>query len=169
MIEATRTREPLEAPLLDTGEVPGDHLGAAGFDSAFFAHLKVIRVFISLVKLLIHSQIMQRNWTYNKTTTMINRLELHVKKTGIESKTTKSLPMKTLNPVTAPGRLAGLRNNAVRFTQCTTQDGKNLTIPVTLECNVPNTTKGQKRKRDENKSTKPTVRWSKVARKTKGN
>lgn len=41
MIEAMRMREPHEAPLLDTGEVPGDHLGAAGFDSAFFAHLKV--------------------------------------------------------------------------------------------------------------------------------
>lgn len=44
MIEAVRTREPHEAPLLDNGEVPGDHLGAAGFDSAFFAHLKVNRV-----------------------------------------------------------------------------------------------------------------------------
>lgn len=41
MIEASRMREPEEAPKLDNGEVPGDHLGAAGFDSAFFAHLKV--------------------------------------------------------------------------------------------------------------------------------
>lgn len=41
MIEAVRVREANEAPLLDNGEVPGDHLGAAGFDSAFFAHLKV--------------------------------------------------------------------------------------------------------------------------------
>ncbi len=41
MIEALRVREAHEAPLKDNGEVPGDHLGAAGFDSAFFAHLKV--------------------------------------------------------------------------------------------------------------------------------
>lgn len=42
MIEALRIRETAEeARELDDGEVPGDHLGAAGFDSAFFAHLKV--------------------------------------------------------------------------------------------------------------------------------
>ena len=41
MIEAIRPRTSEEAPKLDTGEIPGDHLGAAGFDSAFFAHLKV--------------------------------------------------------------------------------------------------------------------------------
>lgn len=41
MIEALRVRESFEAPQMDNGEVPGDHLGAAGFDSAFFAHLKV--------------------------------------------------------------------------------------------------------------------------------
>lgn len=29
-----------EAPSLDNGDVPGDHLGAAGLDSALFAHLK---------------------------------------------------------------------------------------------------------------------------------
>lgn len=92
-----------------------------------------------------------------------------MKKTGTGSKTTKSPPLKTSNPAAAPGRLAGLRNNAVRFTQCTTQDGKNLTVPVTVERNIPNSTKGQKRKRDENKSPKPTVRWSKVARKCRGN
>ena len=46
MLEAMRVREAQEAPLLDNGEVPGDHLGAAGFDSAFFAHLKVILLFI---------------------------------------------------------------------------------------------------------------------------
>ena len=42
MIESLRIRETAEeARDLDNGEVPGDHLGAAGFDSAFFAHLKV--------------------------------------------------------------------------------------------------------------------------------
>ena len=41
MVEAVRPRDPEEAPKLDNGEVPGDRLGAAGFDSAFFAHLKV--------------------------------------------------------------------------------------------------------------------------------
>jgi hypothetical protein len=42
MIEAMRTRETAEeAREYDNGEVPGDRLGAAGFDSAFFAHLKV--------------------------------------------------------------------------------------------------------------------------------
>ena len=42
MIEAMRIRETAEeARELDNGEIPGDHLGAAGFDSAFFAHLKV--------------------------------------------------------------------------------------------------------------------------------
>ncbi|EFX77102.1 hypothetical protein DAPPUDRAFT_321692 [Daphnia pulex] len=142
MIEAMRMREPHEAPLLDTGEVPGDHLGAAGFDSAFFAHLK-------------------RNWTYNKSTTMINRLEMQVKKTGNGSKTAKSPQTKTSNPSTAPGRLASLRDNAVRFTQCTTQDGTNLTIPVTVVENETNP-RSIKRKRNDSKNSTPTVRWSKV-------
>ncbi|XP_045025411.1 general transcription factor 3C polypeptide 1 isoform X2 [Daphnia magna] len=142
MIEAMRMREPHEAPLLDTGEVPGDHLGAAGFDSAFFAHLK-------------------RNWTYNKATTMINRLELQVKKTGTGGKADKSPQTKTSNLAAAPGRLASLRDNAIRFTQCTTQDGTNLTIPVTLVDNA-NPTRGQKRKRHDSKKSSPTVGWSKV-------
>ena len=42
MLEAVRPRLADEAPSLDDGHVPGDHLGAAGFDSALFAHLKVI-------------------------------------------------------------------------------------------------------------------------------
>ena len=42
MVEAMRIRETAEeARALDDGQVPGDHLGAAGFDSAFFSHLKV--------------------------------------------------------------------------------------------------------------------------------
>ena len=41
MIEAVRPRLVEEAIALDVGQVPGDHLGAAGFDSALFAHLKV--------------------------------------------------------------------------------------------------------------------------------
>ena len=41
MIEAVRPRLAEEAPSLDDGHVPGDHLGAAGFDSALFTHLKV--------------------------------------------------------------------------------------------------------------------------------
>ncbi|XP_066593076.1 general transcription factor 3C polypeptide 1 [Prorops nasuta] len=40
MIEATIARTAEEAVLKDTGEVPGDKRGAAGIDSAFFAHLK---------------------------------------------------------------------------------------------------------------------------------
>lgn len=48
MIEAMRPRNSEEATKLDTGEVPGDHLGAAGFDSAFFAHLKVRQTIIYL-------------------------------------------------------------------------------------------------------------------------
>ncbi|KAL0120525.1 hypothetical protein PUN28_008329 [Cardiocondyla obscurior] len=40
MIEAVAARLPKEAAERDTGEVPGDHKGAAGIDSAFFAHLK---------------------------------------------------------------------------------------------------------------------------------
>ena len=42
MLEAVRPRLADEAPSLDDGHVPGDHLGAAGFDSALFTHLKVI-------------------------------------------------------------------------------------------------------------------------------
>ncbi|PSN39178.1 hypothetical protein C0J52_14051 [Blattella germanica] len=49
MIEAIQPRQPLEAPLLDNGEVPGDKRGAAGLDSAFFSHLK-------------------RNWNWNNHT-----------------------------------------------------------------------------------------------------
>nr|CAH0105604.1 unnamed protein product [Daphnia galeata] len=131
MIEAMRMREPHEAPTLDTGEVPGDHLGATGFDSAFFAHLK-------------------RNWTYNKSTT----------------KATKSPHTKTSNPSTAPGRLASLRNNVVRFTQSITQDGTNLTIPVTVVENETSSRNLKRKRRDSNNST-PTVRWSNVAKKAK--
>ncbi|KOC70674.1 General transcription factor 3C polypeptide 1 [Habropoda laboriosa] len=40
MIKAIVTRSPDEAIKLDTGKVPGDHKGAAGIDSACFAHLK---------------------------------------------------------------------------------------------------------------------------------
>lgn len=40
MVAAQHPRGPNEAPELDSGEVPGDHLGAAGLDSALFAHLK---------------------------------------------------------------------------------------------------------------------------------
>lgn len=100
---------------------------------------------------------------------MINRLEMQVKKTGSGSKTVKSPHTKTSNPSAAPGRLAGLRDNAVRFTQCTTHDGKNLTIPVTVVENQPST-RSQKRKRHDSKNSTPTVRWSKVGpKKSKGN
>ncbi|XP_020291475.1 general transcription factor 3C polypeptide 1 isoform X2 [Pseudomyrmex gracilis] len=40
MIEAVAARNAEEAPERDTGTVPGDRKGAAGIDSAFFAHLK---------------------------------------------------------------------------------------------------------------------------------
>ncbi|XP_012253071.2 general transcription factor 3C polypeptide 1 isoform X2 [Athalia rosae] len=40
MIKAVKARAPEEALLLDNGFVPGDRRGAAGVDSAFFAHLK---------------------------------------------------------------------------------------------------------------------------------
>ncbi|XP_008211506.1 general transcription factor 3C polypeptide 1 [Nasonia vitripennis] len=40
MIQASKMRSPDEAIKLDTGFVPGDRKGAAGIDSAFFAHLK---------------------------------------------------------------------------------------------------------------------------------
>lgn len=40
MIEAVAARNPKEVAERDTGLVPGDHKGAAGTDSALFAHLK---------------------------------------------------------------------------------------------------------------------------------
>lgn len=40
MIAASRARTTEEAVEMDNGLVPGDHRGAAGLDSAFFAHLK---------------------------------------------------------------------------------------------------------------------------------
>ena len=40
MIEATKARTPEEALIEDDGHVPGDHMGAAGIDSALFSHLK---------------------------------------------------------------------------------------------------------------------------------
>lgn len=40
MEAALQARNPEEAPTLDGGDVPGDHCGAAGLDSALFAHLK---------------------------------------------------------------------------------------------------------------------------------
>lgn len=40
MMQATTARTHKETIELDTGTVPGDHKGAAGVDSAFFAHLK---------------------------------------------------------------------------------------------------------------------------------
>jgi hypothetical protein len=40
LLEACLVRTALEAPELDTGILPGDQSGAAGMDSALFAHLK---------------------------------------------------------------------------------------------------------------------------------
>lgn len=40
MEASLQPRNPEEVVLLDIGDVPGDHLGAAGLDSAMFAHLK---------------------------------------------------------------------------------------------------------------------------------
>ncbi|XP_026830371.1 general transcription factor 3C polypeptide 1 [Ooceraea biroi] len=40
MIEAVAARTPKETIEMDTGAIPGDRKGAAGIDSAFFAHLK---------------------------------------------------------------------------------------------------------------------------------
>ena len=40
MEAALHPRSPDEATFLDSGDVPGDHCGAAGLDSALFAHLK---------------------------------------------------------------------------------------------------------------------------------
>ena len=121
MLEACQPRQPNEAPELDKGDVPGGHLGAAGFDSAFFCHLK-------------------RNWTYNKLT---------------------ELPAPS-----APGKLASLRNNASRYTTCTSHSGENLPIPVSIEKNVPHTKKGQKRRKDDNASgsKKPSISWSNLDR-----
>ncbi|XP_014614359.1 PREDICTED: general transcription factor 3C polypeptide 1 [Polistes canadensis] len=55
MIETIKARTAEEAIILDTGKVPGDRKGAAGIDSAFFAHLK-------------------RNWNWNNNFTMRNQL-----------------------------------------------------------------------------------------------
>lgn len=40
LVQAIVARNPKEASTMDTGVVPGDRKGAAGIDSAFFAHLK---------------------------------------------------------------------------------------------------------------------------------
>lgn len=40
MMEAVTARTPKETVERDTGAIPGDRKGAAGIDSAFFAHLK---------------------------------------------------------------------------------------------------------------------------------
>lgn len=40
MIEAITARTPKETVEKDVGTIPGDRQGAAGIDSAFFAHLK---------------------------------------------------------------------------------------------------------------------------------
>ena len=146
MLEACQPRQPDEAPELDKSDVPGDHLGAAGFDSAFFCHLK-------------------RNWTYNKSTVMSNRLELQIKKTGTDGGNLK-FGHRQLPAPSAPGRLASLRDNASRFATYTSQSGENLPIPVSMEKNVPHTTKGQKRRKDENASgsKKPSVSWSNLDR-----
>ena len=102
---------------------------------------------------------------------MINRLELHVKKTGNELKSAQTQSASQTTPW--PGRLASLRTYANRSTQppTATQESETIVIPVTVEPNVPNAYRGQKRKRDETTSSspKPTVRWSKVARKSRRN
>lgn len=40
MQEACKVCNPIQALIYDDGSIPGDHLGASGLDSAFFAHLK---------------------------------------------------------------------------------------------------------------------------------
>ena len=62
----------------------------------------------------------------------------------------------------ATGRLRALRSNTIRFAvPQTSKEGENITIPVTIEPNVPHTTKGQKRKRTTDAS-KPTVGFLKI-------
>lgn len=158
MMEALRVREsPEEARELDKGDIPGDHLGAAGFDSAFFAHLKVkknsvmfsMRIYFYLIKILL-----QRNWTYNKATLGANRLEFN-RSTADEDKQETTI---------TSGRLKNLRNNATRFAVCSTSKlGETFNIPVTLESNVPHTSKGHKRKRTTGEgSSNPAVSFLKI-------
>ena len=147
MMQATSARQQDEAPRADNGQVPGDGLGAAGFDSALFAHLK-------------------RNWTYNKTSVMSNRLEMQIKKTGSDGghlKVTHKAPV-------APGRLASLRDNASRLHMLTTSAGDPVTVSVTLQENVSHTAKGAKRKKSPRKSNvvKPSAMWSNLEHNRKG-
>ena len=69
-------------------------------------------------------------------TTLASRLESTIKKTVEEKSTSESV---------ANGRQ--VQNNVRRFAECVTNEGHNLTIPVTVETNLPHTSKGVKRKR----------------------
>ena len=91
---------------------------------------------------------------------MTNRLESN-KMAIVNEKSSKHSP----DSVATSGRLRALRSNAIRFAvpQTNTNQGENLAIPVTLEPNVPHTTKGQKRKRTTGEdASKPSVGFLKI-------
>ena len=93
---------------------------------------------------------------------MTNRLESN--KMGIVNEKSN----KYSQDLVASGRLRALRSNTIRFAvpQTSSKEGENIAIPVTMEPNVPHTTKGQKRKRATDAS-KPTAGFLKVSAYTK--
>ncbi|KAG7208455.1 hypothetical protein KM043_014681 [Ampulex compressa] len=93
MIRAILARSPEEAARLDTGEVPGDRKGAAGTDSAMFAHLK-------------------RNWNWSSTGTgqrPVNRpmiYERHAYLSKIKAKPPKFTEFSGLQKVSGPATVS---------------------------------------------------------------
>ncbi|GLH04289.1 Uncharacterized protein GBIM_10026 [Gryllus bimaculatus] len=74
MLEALQPVRPSRAPGRDTGEVPGDRRGAAGLDSAIFAHLK-------------------RNWNWANISTKIEELPKKVDRRKYRIMNLKAAPV----------------------------------------------------------------------------
>lgn len=96
---------------------------------------------------------------------MTNRLDVHLRKPATGTSRVETNREDVSNPVVGPGRLPGIRNNVVRFAQCTSSKGDSLTVPVTVESNIRHTSKGQKRKRD---AGEPSINFAKYGRKCRG-
>lgn len=84
MIQALKMRAPEEAIKFDTGFVPGDRKGAAGIDSAFFAHLK-------------------RNWNW-VSTSHLKTTEKKENRPIVKPKTTSKVSTKPISKLMAARR-----------------------------------------------------------------
>ncbi|XP_050686374.1 general transcription factor 3C polypeptide 1-like isoform X2 [Eriocheir sinensis] len=139
ILETLAPRSTTEAPLRDTGVIPGDGRGAGGLDSAMFAHLK-------------------RNWSSSsqssatRPSAIIPPSSVAGERANYEGSASYSqYLMNTTNPsaetLSPKHRLAGLRNVKLSvYRPRLGPDGKALEVPVGVVSRQP---RGRKRRQEE--------------------